>query len=157
MKHVTNRIQAFVAGELSGAEEQAVAAHLKQCSACSREADQARQLWDLLGDAATPSQASTASAWPEIQARTFGRGQGSLLFGSGLWTKAGVVSMALAAGLGLAILLPGQDAYKMQDADEMIVAGESDAAWGSAFWLGDDSGTSFSELWLAAADEGSES
>ncbi len=114
MKHVDDKVQAFVAGELSGAEQQRVADHVANCPACAREVAEARQLWDLLGAAEVPrdmpqdllENAPAQSAWPEIQARTFGRARGSLLYGGGRWSKAGIAATALAAGLALAIGSP---------------------------------------------------
>ena len=151
MKHVTKKLQAFVAGELSGAERQMVSDPLGQCPACAAQEVETRQLWDLLGEATAPSFDQSDSAWPEIQARTFGRQEGTLLYGGGLWSKAGIAGAALAAGLALAILLPGNGA-----ADKAL-ADESGASWGSSFWLDEQSDAGLSEMWLALADEGSDS
>ena len=47
----------------------------------------------------------------------------------------------------MAILLPGGNP------EEAVLAVEGEA-WGSSFWLSEQSDTAFSELWLAVADEG---
>ena len=159
MKHVDDKVQAFVAKELSGAEQQRVADHVANCPACAREVAEARQLWDLLGAAEVPrdmpqdllENAPAQSAWPEIQARTFGRARGSLLYGGGRWSKAGIAATALAAGLALAILLPGGDT------GDKILASESDNSWGSSFWLDEQSDSGFSTIWLTAVTDGSDS
>ncbi|MDX2475605.1 MAG: zf-HC2 domain-containing protein [Candidatus Krumholzibacteria bacterium] len=155
MKHVDDKIQAFVAGELSGAELQLVADHVANCPACAREVAEARQLWDLLGEAEMPREmladVPAASVWPGVQARTFGQARGSLLYGGGRWSKAGIAATALAAGLALAILLPSGDAR------EKVLASDSDASWGSSFWLDEQSDSGFSTIWLTAVTDGSDS
>ena len=74
MRHVDEKVQAFVAGELSGAEQQLVADHVANCPACAREVAEARQLWDLLGEAEVPrcmpqdrlENMPADSVWPDI-------------------------------------------------------------------------------------------
>lgn len=159
MKHVDDKVQAFVAGELSGTEQQRVADHVVNCPACAREVAEARQLWDLLGEAEVPrdmpqnmlENAPAKSAWPEIQARTFGRARGTLLYGGGRWSKAGIAATALVAGLALAVLLPSGDAGKK------VLSSESDISWGSSFWLDEQSDSGFSTIWLTAVTDGSDS
>lgn len=150
MKHVADKIQAYVSGELAGAEEQFVVDHLAECPACAQEAEQARQLWAVLGEANVLENLTSASAWPDIQARTFGRQSSSVFYGGGLWSKTGIAAFAVAAGLALAVLLP---AGSTQD----VIFAEDSEALGSSFWLSEQSDTAFSEMWLAVADEGSES
>ena len=151
MKHVGDKIQAFIAGELSGQQEQAVVDHLAGCPACAREVEQVRQLWDLLDEAALATALPAASAWPGIEARTFGRIGSSRLCGGGLWSKTGFAVSAVAAGLGLAILLPSENSETpiLPDADEM--------AWGSSFWLDEQADSGLIEFWLATATDGSDS
>jgi anti-sigma factor RsiW len=163
MKHVDDKVQAFVAGELSGAEQQLVADHVANCPACAREVGEARQLWDLLGEAEVPrgmpqdlpqdslKNTPVKSTWPEIQARTFGRSRGSLLYGGGRWSKAGIAATALAAGLAVAVLLP------RGDAGDKTLSSDSDPSWGSSFWLDEQSDSGFSTIWLTAVTDGSDS
>ena len=159
MRHVDEKVQAFVAGELSGAEQQLVADHVANCPACAREVAQARQLWDLLGEAEVPrgmpqdllENTPAESTWLEIQARTFGRTRGSLLYGGGRWSKAGFAATALAAGLAVAVLLPRGDAA------DKILSSDSDTSWGSSFWLDEQSDSGFSTMWLTAVTDGSDS
>ena len=107
MKHVTNRIQAFISGELDGEHQAAVEEHLNECSACRMEVDRARRLWDVLGAAGTPT-VTTGSVWPAVQARTIGRetSEREWFFGAGQLTRAGLATAAVAAGLMLGVLLP---------------------------------------------------
>jgi anti-sigma factor RsiW len=151
MKHVDEKIQAFIAGELAGEQQQAVTDHLADCPACAHAVEQARHLWSLVDEAATLAPLPGGSAWAGIQARTFGRARSSLLYGGGLWSKTGIAATALAAGLALAILLPSENS------EQSLLPGTDEMAWGSSFWLDEQSDTAFSELWLAAADEGDES
>jgi anti-sigma factor RsiW len=161
MNHVDDKIQAFVAGELSGAELQLVADHVANCPACARGVAEARELWGLLGEAEMPREmladVPAASVWPAVQARTFGQARtfvqpgGSLLYGGGLWTKTGIAATALAAGLALAILLPSGDAR------QKVLASDSDTSWGSSFWVDEQSDSGFSTMWLTAAIDGSDS
>ncbi len=148
MNHVTDKIQAYVAGELSGADAQSVTEHLTTCPQCAGEVEEARLLWAALGEVATSVELTNVSAWPEIQARTFGFERDPVLYGGGLWSKTGIAAVALAAGLSLAVLLP------TGSPQDTTVASE-DETLGSSFWLSEQSDTAFTELWLAVADEGS--
>lgn len=147
MKHVEDQLPAFLAGELSAADQADIRRHLAECPACAGASVQLRQLWELLGEAAMPADLAPASTWPAIRSRTFG-GARAPRIGSGRWGRTGIAAVALAAGLGLAILLP---AGKGSVSDHDLT---STAAWGSGFWLDDATTDTFSDLWLAAADEG---
>ena len=147
MKHVGDDIQAYVAGELTDTAEQAVTEHLATCPACAHQAGQARQLWEQLGEVAIPPHLPASTAWPAIQARTFGRGDGVLLSAGGRWAKTGIAVTALAAGMALAVLLP------LGNGSNIAATSAADETWGSSFWLEDEADSSFSALWLAAADQ----
>ena len=147
MKHVGEKIQAYVAGEMADDERRAVADHLATCAACARQAEQARDLWARLGEVAIPGRVPASSSWPAIQARTFGRGAGPRLSGGGWWSQTGIAAAALVAGVALAVLLPGGGG-----SDPQVTVG-ADETWGSAFWLEGETDSSFSALWLAAADQ----
>lgn len=148
MKHVVDLIQAWLGGELAGPEHEAVNAHLAACPACAREAERAQAVWDLL-DTAAAEMAPVHSAWPGVQARTFGASGGDVFYGRSLWSKVGVATLAVAAGLSLAVLLP-----RTGSRDGGLAGSDSDSVKGGSFWLDEQSSGAFSELWLAAAEEG---
>ncbi len=145
MKHVSDRIDALVAGELDQAEAQVVAEHVAGCPQCAREEARARDLWQQLAGLAVPPELPSRSAWPDIQARTFGVA-GNIEPVRNRWGQAALATVALAAGLALAVLLPSAGP------DKIMVATDDDPAWGSSFWLSEQSDSSLSEMWLAAAD-----
>lgn len=151
MKHVTDLLGAFVADELGPQERAEVVAHLAECPRCAAEAREARDLWDLLGDAAlpTPEVTKRPSLWPGIQARTFGRDEQRRQSAGRRWTTVALATAAVAAGLGLAVILP------LGTADKGQLAVSKTDNWGSGFWLDARTESTFSDLWLAAADEGS--
>jgi anti-sigma factor RsiW len=157
MVHVKDRIQAFLAGELDDAAQLAATAHLAECPDCALAVSEARHLWDLLGEVGALPGPAAGSAWPAVRARTFGSKAERLLPGAGPWSRAGLAGVAMAAGLGLAILLPGADRKIEVDAvaeTGVESAGEASAP-GGTFWLEETSGTTFSEMWLTAAAGGS--
>jgi len=147
MQHVDDRIEAFVAGELDETERRVVTDHLAVCPVCADRMARTQRVWDLLADVEEPPR--SFSAWSVIRARTVGHGGGSNLYGRKRWTQVVVASVALAAGLALAILMP----IRPNDQAQLTVS--EDSSWGSSFWLDEQTGTTFSELWLAAVDEGS--
>lgn len=147
MKHVDDKIPAYLADELSDDERRVVTDHLATCPACARQAEQARRLWDQLGEVALPERMPASSSWPAIQARTLGRAADPRLFGAGWWSKTGITMTALAAGVALAMLLPAD-----KSPDRQVATG-AEETWGSSFWLADATESSFSALWLAAADQ----
>ncbi len=146
-KHVTDRLQALVSGELSSADAQVVNEHLARCPSCAQEAVQVRSLWDELEpvDQITPTR---PSVWPAIRSRTVACQPGLEVPGTSRWSQAGFVALTLAAGLALAVLMPDQ-------ADKAsMLAQESETATGGSFWLDEQSDTTLNELWLASVDEG---
>ncbi len=153
MKHVTNRIQAYVSGELDGDRMAAVEEHLNECPSCRKEADRARETWEMLSAAETPSPA-TDSVWPAVQARTFGRGtsEREWFFGTGNLTRTGLAAAAVAAGLMLGVLLPAGSGHQ-EGAD----SGLTDASWlvdsswlSESSWLGGNGSTGLDGLLLGA-------
>ncbi|MCK9997010.1 MAG: zf-HC2 domain-containing protein [Candidatus Krumholzibacteria bacterium] len=159
MKHVTNRIQAYISGELDSDRMAAFEEHLNECPSCRKEADRAREIWEMLEAAETPSPA-TGSVWSAVQARTFGRGtsEREWFFGAGNMTRAGLATAAVAAGLMLGVLLPAGSGYR-QEAD----SGLTDSSWlvesswlSESSWLGGDGSTGLDDILLGAdlLDEG---
>lgn len=134
MKHVTDRIQAWLGGELDAERSAALERHLAECPDCAREAERSRELWDLL--AAGEARPASDSVWPAVQARTFGAA-GSWFYGGRALTRTGWAAAAVACGLMLAVLLPLG-----------VGAGNGNVAMASdgSMWLTDSS-------WLAETDE----
>ena len=150
MKHVGNKIQAYVADELTAIDRQGVEEHLASCQSCKQALAETRSLWDVLALAAEPEVVPTASAWAGIQAQTFGLERAPIFYGGGLWSKTGIAAVAMAAGLALAIFLPAGGAI------ESVYVAENEAL-GSSFWLEDQGDSGVSEWWLTMADDGSQS
>ncbi len=152
MKHVTELLQLFVAGELDGPRKHVVEEHLKKCSACRDEADQALRLWEDLGSVGPVL--SNESVWPSVRARTFGAGsrQQQWFFGSGGLARGALAATALAAGLTLGILVPVNEG---PDGD--VYDPGSDSSWllesswlSESSWLGGDGAPGIDELLLGA-------
>ncbi len=101
MKHVTDKIQAWLGGELTAAEANAFAAHLQVCDDCAAAARQAQDLWELLAAAADPVPATTPSVWEAVRAETLDDGEKFTVTLSAFGSLT-----ALAAGLVLAVILP---------------------------------------------------
>ena len=159
MKHVTNRIQAYISGELAGDRKAAVEKHLDGCPACRDEVDRARQAWEMLGTMETP-RSENGSVWPAVQARTFGRetSDREWFFGAGNLTRTGLATAAVAAGLMLGILLPIGS-----DHNEGVDSGLTDESWlvesswlSDSSWLGGDATAGLDDILLGAdlLDEG---
>ena len=159
MKHVVNRIQAYISGELDRDRNAAVEEHLNECPACRAEAERAREMWEMLGSAGVSSPA-TDGVWPAVRARTFGpeTHEREWFFGAGRLARTGLATAAVAAGLVLGILLPieaGQEA----DADSRL----TDSSWlvestwlSESSWLGGGGAAGLDDILLGAdlLDEG---
>jgi anti-sigma factor RsiW len=152
MKHVIDRIPAWLAGELEPAVADRVAAHLQDCPDCAREAASIRGILDILTQADTDPDLRS-SVWPQVQERTFGRGRSpnSWFFGTGPLTRTAWASAAVAAGLLVGVLLPGGGAVTPDDA-------AADAAletlWlAESSWVDDGSGLGLTEIWLTAGQD----
>jgi anti-sigma factor RsiW len=159
MKHVTNRIQAYISGELAGDRKAAVEKHLDECPACRDEVDRAHKTWEMLGTMETHG-SENGSVWPAVQARTFGREkpEREWFFGAGNLTRAGLAAAAVAAGLMLGVLLPGGS-----DHNESVDSGLTDMSWlvesswlSDSSWLGGDVAAGLDDILLGTdlLDEG---
>ena len=144
MKHVTHRLEAWLGAELGAAEAAELEAHLVDCAACRSEADDLRNVWEMLGGAATAPAAG--SIWPTVRARTFAGTNGSWFFGGTPALRVGLATCAVAVGLLAAILLPGGGTSVAEEA--------ADAGFwlDGTSWAADDDGA-LDNLWLAAADD----
>ena len=159
MKHVTNRIQAYISGELAGDRKTGVEKHLDECPACRDEVDRAHKTWEMLGTMEI-SRSENGSVWPAVQARTFGREkpEREWFFGAGNLTRAGLATAAVAAGLMLGVLLPVGSDHK-----EGAGSGLTDVSWlvesswlSDSSWLGGDVAAGLDDILLGAdlPDEG---
>jgi anti-sigma factor RsiW len=153
MKHVTDRIQAWLSGELGGQEASSLEAHLEQCPACAEAAAEARRLWEMLAEA-DPTPAGP-SIWPEVRRRTVGAGQAdSWFFGTGSWARSSLATAAVAAGLLVGVIIPGSGERQIGGTAE---AEPVDGDQVESLWLDDtswDSGLSgLQTAWLATGDD----
>lgn len=150
MKHVTDMIQQFVAGELDGPRKEAVEAHLDSCTSCRSKAEEALRFWENLGAAETSP--ATESVWPAVQARTLGRGRADRdwFFGSGNLARGALAMTAVAAGLSLSVLVPARQGQGDTTAEtEAVSSWLSESSWLSqSSWLGGGDDPGIDELLL---------
>lgn len=149
MAHVQDRIPALLAGEMDADATAAVTAHLAECPDCARDLAAAQRVWALLETAASPPGAADSNAWPAVRARTFAR----QVRGPGPWRRAGLAGVALAAGLGLAVLLPGAGDRQVASRSGTGIEAADDV--GGAFWLDESDGSGLSDMWLTVGTGGS--
>lgn len=157
MNHVIDKLEAWLANELSAEESNAVQLHLESCSDCATHAQELRQVWALLGTM-DEGDSTRASIWPNVRSRTVGLEDGrqasDWLFGGGQALRAGLATTALAAGLALAFLLP---AGEQSVVNTNVVAGldeNSDMEWlNDSTVFGSDSGGLLDQLWLGTGLE----
>ena len=149
MKHVTDRISAWLGGELDSAEAADLEHHLELCPDCARAARESRAVWEALGAVTlAENQLSSPSVWPRVRARTFGeRADGSWFYGSSALVRGGLATAAVAAGLFFAVMLPS---------GELDGAGSSSDLQVESLWLEDSSWTADNQdydldrMWLSA-------
>jgi anti-sigma factor RsiW len=142
MKHVEERVQAYLAGELDADRAAAVERHLEKCSRCRDEVQQTQTLWKML-DSAQVKPSQRPSIWPAVRARTVDKetDRRGWFYGTRPWIRTGLAAAALAAGLVVGVLLPG-GAGEGNGADRLTSA----AAWlTDASWLSDSSWRSTGE------------
>lgn len=155
MTHETHNIQAWLSGELSPEAVASLEKHLQGCPECARAADEARQVWDLLGGLETASTATGPSVWPAVRQRTLGRREsGSWFFGHGALARSSLATAAVVAGLMMGILLPGaqtsqvggQAEAEVVSDDQVELAWLTDSSWGTGL-------TNFESSWLTAGQD----
>jgi len=153
MKHIANRIQAYLSGELASDQKAMLEKHLDECPACRAEVDQAREMWKML-DAMDTLPPATDSVWSAVHARTFGKktSEREWFFGAGNLTRAGLATAAVAAGLMLGVLLPTGS-----DHQEGLDSGLTDSSWlmesswlSDSSWLGGDVAAGLDDILLGA-------
>jgi anti-sigma factor RsiW len=131
MTHVTDRIQAWLDGELSPPDAARFQDHIQQCPHCRRELDACRRLWELVDTAAPVPE--LAPLWPRLAARL--RPQARPQRWS--WSYRGLAVAASAAGLLLGWQLGGPVASAPAHAGQTAEVGYLDADWPSLdqLWL----------------------
>lgn len=137
MKHLDQRIQAFLDGELPPAEALAVERHVRSCASCRRALEARRALWERIdGLAARPL--PEIAAWPRLARRLERRGRSGWT-----WPARGLALAAMLAGMALGWQL-GRTGASFGAAD--------DTANGSGYLT--DSQPSLDQLWLQVAVNG---
>ena len=141
MKHVTEDLAAYLAGELTAERMDAVSDHLDTCPSCRAERDRMGKVWDLLGEvAAAPAPQAIGSVWPAVRARTTAAPAPRPGVGFG-WA-----AVAVAAGIMVAVLLPVGS--RVPATDTALAAAEEDS-WLESTWLQSDT-EGLAEGWLLA-------
>lgn len=143
MTHVTDRLAAYLAGELDATARSAVDEHLAGCSACATELEETRHAWDRL-EAARIETAAGPGVWEAVRERTVARPP--WFFGAGPWVRRGWATVAVAAGLAVGVGVP-----------TMLVPGTADAestdpVLGGSAW-NDDAAGDLAGWWLETATE----
>lgn len=137
MKHVTQRIQAYLDGELTPPAVQALEEHLRGCAACRQELEAGQGLWRQVE--AAMSMPDRASLWPRLADRLERRRRRR-----GAWTFRGLGLAAALTGLLLGWQL-GQPA----------AAARRDGVLKAETGYLEDSLPSLDQLWLQAGINGS--
>ncbi len=155
MKHVTDKIQVWLSGELDPDEAGRVEAHLRECPDCAAEAAEARHLWETLGDLATATPEIPGSIWEPVRERTLARREtGFRFFGSAPLVRSSLATAAVAAGLLLGILVPGAGPGSLGGGAEALDIPEEqvETLWLSGTsWAGEL--TEFESAWLEAGQD----
>lgn len=148
MKHVTDRLAAWLGGELEATEAAALVAHLEACADCRRRATEARADWVLLEIVAAPEPGRAPALWPAVRARTFGRETAGWFFGRSPATRMSLAVATVAIGV-----LCGRLTGSLSGPSEAVADDDSGLA---AVWLEDtswhdQSSGGLADTWLALA------
>lgn len=150
MKHVTDRLAAWLGGELDAAAAAALESHLRECGDCRREAEGQRAAWNAMDVAPVPTPAGRV--WPEVRERTFGAQAGGWFFGGSPAVRVALAAATLAVGvLGgrLTGSLSGPRAAQGDDDGSLAAVWIEESTWH------DGSGGGLAASWLAlASDDG---
>lgn len=149
MKHVTDRLAAWLGGELDGPDAAAVEAHLQACPSCRREADGLRAAWTALDAVAAEVPARPASVWPAVRARTLAGNGGGWFFGRSQAARAALAGLTLAAGIVGGRLAGWQAGPREALAEDDGLA----AVWLEESSWHEQSDGGLADSWLAVADD----
>ncbi|MBK8165230.1 MAG: zf-HC2 domain-containing protein [bacterium] len=150
MKHVADRMAAWLGGELDAAAAASLEAHLRGCEDCRREAEALRATWNALDIAPAPLPAG--SVWPAVRARTLGARPRGWFFGGSPAARGALAAATLAVGVLGGRLTGGLSGPREALADD---DGNLAAVWLEESTWHDESGGGLAESWLAlASDEG---
>ena len=159
-KHITDSIHSWLAGELNAAEAAGLERHLETCPDCARAASESRAVWEALAGAAPQdSQLSMPSVWPKVRARTLAkRSRESWFYGSSALARSGLAATAVAAGLFVAVILPGKDWNSAQDLSADLSADYSgqqlESLWmEESSWSATGQDNDLDRLWIIAGLE----
>ncbi len=157
MKHITDKLESWLADELSARETAMVEEHLAACPECSSRAQELQQIWLLLGTVGE-STSKQPSIWPDVRLRTLGdtehKHSSDWFFGGAEALRAGLAATAVAAGLALAFILPAGQQISVSDNVVAGLAENSDMEWLTESTIFDsDSGGFLDDLWLGTGLE----
>lgn len=150
MKHVDDRLAAWVGGELSATEAAALEQHLAHCPECRGQADGLRGTWEALGSVVAPGGPRRVDLWPQVRERTFGHAVGGWFFGRSPAVRLALAVATLAVGVLCGRLTGGLTGPRSAVADDGSLA---------AMWLEEstwhrDGGGGLADSWLAVAEGG---
>ncbi|HOX26041.1 MAG TPA: zf-HC2 domain-containing protein [Candidatus Krumholzibacteria bacterium] len=138
MKHVDQRIQAYLDGELAPAAAAELQEHLRECADCRQRLEAARRCWQLVDIAVAPP--LRRSVWPRVEA-VVARRRGLRAWS---WPQRGLAATAAAAGVVLGMQL-GEPAAT--DDPDVRYAGD-----GATDYL-EASLPTLDQLWLQLGDQ----
>lgn len=150
MKHVTGHLAAYLGGELDQPTRALVDAHLAECAACRAELASFDQVWAMLDVAASAPVSTGPGLWNGVRSRTVAVDPARVpwFFGRGPWTRRGWAAVAVAAGVFVALVLPGGTG---QDGTGSTALASADSAgWLASTWLDDTSNPGLAEQWMLA-------
>lgn len=132
MSHVQNKLESWLADELSAGEVAKVESHLASCSDCRGRAEELRQVWAMLGGQ-EESTRPRESIWSGVRLQTIGlseKNDAPVWFGGqGRTLRAAVAATAVAAGLTLAFIIPVGQQIEKTTSYATGVDGDSDMEW----------------------------
>ncbi len=150
MKHVTGHLAAYLGGELDGPTRARVDDHLAECPACRAELASLDEVWAVLGAAASAPVPAPSDLWSKVRSRTVAVDPARVpwFFGRGPWTRAGWAAAAVAAGVFVALVLPG--GMGPDGTGSASLVSDDSAGWLSSTWLDDTSNPGLAEQWMLA-------
>ncbi len=149
MKHITERIPAWLAGDLDQDAVTDLEHHLERCPDCARSAHESRALWEALGTVAFDEiSQSTPSVWSAVRTRTIAENiSNSWFYGPSSLARVGLATAAVAAGLVFAVMLPGGGLDEVPNPGDQQV----ETLWlEESSWAATDQDYDLDKMWLSA-------